>query len=224
MDDITKMDNLTRATRRLDFEDGLMDFVFGFTFLFIGLITGFFTSPAGLRWYLTGLLQNREITLIAGVALFGLFILIIFGARRLIAQIRRNTLWKNRGFVEPLRWQVSWKINAVAAGVLVFMVVIAFLLMLRGSTSQEVVLRTLVSSAGVATGFVFYGMGKELELQRFQWVGAAGGVFSALILFIPISFSTSWVVLGIGWMIIFAISGLWALQRSLVALREVESE
>lgn len=224
MDHITKMDNLTRATRRRDFEDGLMDFVFAGAFLFIGLLTGFFTSPVGLRWYLTSLLQNREITIIAGITLIPLFILAVFGAKRMIARIRRKKLWKNRGFVTPLRWQVSWKINALAAAVLIAMLVIAFWLMLNGALSQESVLRTLVSAAGVATGFVLFGMGKELGLQRYKWVGAAGGVSSALIILIPMSFSTSWLALGIGWMIVFSISGIWALQKSLLALRGADSE
>jgi MFS family permease len=224
MDHITKIDNLTRVTRRRDFEDGLMDFVFAGIFLFIGLFTGFFTSPVGLRWYLTSLLQNREITIIAEITLFALFILSVFGARRLIARIRRKNFWKNRGFVKPLRWQVSWKINTLAAGVFIAMLVIAFWLMLNGSVSQESVLRTLVSAAGVATGFVLFGMGNELELQRYKRVGAAGGVLSALIILIPVSFSTSWFALGIGWMIVFATSGIWALQRSLVYSREADIE
>ena len=224
MDHISKIDTLTRVTRRREFEDGLMDFVFAGAFLFLGALGGFFTSPVGLRWYLTSLLQNREITIIAEIALLPLFILFVFGAKRLITRIRRKTLWKNRGFVKPLRWQVSWKINALASGVLIAMLVIAFWLMLNGSISQESVLRTLVSSAGVATGFVFFGMGKELELQRYRWVGVVGGMLSVLIILIPMSFSTSWFALGIGWMIVFVISGLWALQKSLAALRETDSE
>ena len=224
MDHITKIDNLTRVTRRRDFEDGLMDFVFAGTFLFIGLLAGFFTSPVGLRWYLTSLLWNREITIIAEITLFLLFILVVFGTKRMIARIRRKTLWKNRGFVKPLRWQVSWKINALAAIVLIAMLVIAFWLMLNGSISREIVLRTLVSSAGVATGFVFFGMGKELDLQRYKWVGVVGGVLSALIILTPMSFSSSWLALGIGWMIVLTISGIWALQKSLEALREADSE
>lgn len=224
MDHITKIDHLTRVTRRRDFEDGLMDFVFAGIFLFLGASCGFFTSPVGLKWYLTNLIRNREITIIAEIALLPLFILFVFGARRIIERIRRKTLWKHSGFVKPLRWQVSWKVNALASGVLIAMLVIAFWLMLNGSISQESVLRTLVSSAGVASGFVLFGMGKELELQRYKWIGAAGGVLSALIILIPISFSDSWLVLGVGWMIVFIISGLWALQKSLKAFRQAESE
>jgi len=79
MDNITKIDNLTRVTRRRDFEDGLMDFVFAVTFLFLGGLGGVFLSPLGLRWYFTSLLWNREVTIIAGIVLVFLFILIVFG-------------------------------------------------------------------------------------------------------------------------------------------------
>ena len=142
----------------------------------------------------------------------------------MIARIRRKSLRKNQGFVKPLRWQVSWQINALASGVLIAMLFIAFWLMTNGSISREIVLRTLVSAAGVATGFVFLGMGKELGLQRYKWVGAAGGVLSALIILIPVSFSSSWLALGIGWMVIFIVSGTWALRKSIAALRESDSE
>lgn len=224
MDHITKIDNLTRITRRKEFEDGLMDFVFAGTFLFIGLFTGFFTSQIGLKWYLTSLIHNREITIIAMVTLFVLFIVSVLGAKRAIEHIRRKSLWKNQGFVKPLRWQVNWKINALASGVYIAMIVIAFWLMMNGSISQESVLRTLVSSAGIATGFVLFGMGKELELRRYKWIGATGGVLSGLIIPIPISFSAAWLVLGVGWMIVFSISGIWALQKSIKAFREADSE
>ena len=224
MDHITKIDNLTRNTRRREFEDGLMDYVLALTFLFLGALGGFFLSPVGLRWYFTSLLWNREVTIIIDFVLLALFILVIFGTRRLIAWVRRRTLWKNRGFVKPLRWQVSWQINALGVGVMIAMIAIAFWLMLNGSLSQESVLRTLVASAGVATGIVLFGVGKELELGRYRWVGIIGGTASALIILLPLSFSAAWLTLGIGWMLIFVISGVWALQKSLAALGETDSE
>jgi MFS family permease len=224
MDRITNIDNLTRTTRRRDFDDGLMDFVFAGTFLFIGLLGGFFTSSLGLRWYISGLLTDREITIIVVITPVALFILLIAGARRMIARIRRRTLWRNRGFLSPLRWQVSWQTNAIAVAVMIAMLVTAFWLMLIGVIGQESVLRTLVSSAGVATGLVLYGMAKDLGLPRYKWIGVAGGASSALITFIPIAFSNAWLALGIGWMILFSLSGLWALRKALAALGEPASE
>jgi 4-amino-4-deoxy-L-arabinose transferase-like glycosyltransferase len=107
---------------------------------------------------------------------------------------------------------------------MIAMHVTAFWLMLIGVIGQERVLRTLVSSAGVATGLVLYGMAKDLGLPRYKWIGVAGGAASALITFIPIAFSNAWLALGIGWMILFSLSGLWALRKALAALGEPASE
>lgn len=224
MNHITEFDNLTKATRRREFEDGLMDYVLGGTFLIIGLLVWFFFSSFGLRWFIASLLQNREITIIVLVTIFLLLILLIFGVRRAIEHIRRQTLWKNRGFVKSLRWQVSWQINTLASAMAIAMIVIAVWLYSNGYVIQEIVLRTLVSSAGVATGIVFFGMGKALDLQRHKWAGIVGGMLSTLIILMPISFSVSWLVLGIFWMIVLAISGSWALRKSILALREQDSE
>ena len=224
MNHVTEFDNLTKATRRREFDDGLMDYVFGGTFLFIGLLGWFFFSSFGLRWLIAGFIKNKDITIIVLVTIFLLFILLILGARRTIEKIRRQTLWKNRGFVKSLQWQVSWQINALAVVVLIAMVIVAVWLMSNGYVIQEIALRTLVSSTGVATGIVFYGIGKELGLQRYKWAGTVGGTLSTLIILMPISFSISWLVLGSVWMIVLAVSGSWALRKSILALREQDSE
>lgn len=224
MNHITEFDNLTKATRRREFDDGLMDYVFGCTCLLIGLLGWFFFSSFGLRWIVIGMLQNRELTIIAFIAIIALLILLISGARRMIEYIRRKTLWKNRGFVKSLRWQVSWQINVLAGAVGIAMIVIAVWLMSNGYLIQEIVLRTLVSSTGVATGIVLFGMGKELNLQRYKWAGSIGGLLSTLVILMPISFSISWLVLGIVWIVVLTVSGSWALRKSILALREQDSE
>ncbi|MFC2028587.1 hypothetical protein ACFLTX_01545 [Chloroflexota bacterium] len=218
MNKVTEFDNLTKATRRREFEDGLMDYVFGGTFLFLGLMGSFIFSYYGLRWLMASYIQNQEVTIIVMVTVFLLFILLIYSARRAIEQIRRQTLWKNRGFVKSLRWQVSWQINLLAGLAFLGMIVIVGWLMAKGYVSQEVVLRTIVSSAGVATGIVFYGMGKELDLLRYKWAGTVGGILSMLIILQPYSFSVSWFLLGIIWMVVLAVSGSWALRRSIMQL------
>ena len=224
MDLIDKLDNLTRATRRREFEDGLMDYVLALTFLLLGALGGFFLSPLGLRWFFTSLLRNREATILGEIGFFALLILILFGARRLIAWVRRQTLWKNRGFVKSLRWQVSPGVNLLGGGAMIAMLIIAFGLMRNGLVSNDFALRTLVASAGVASGIVLFGLGRELELKRYRWIGIIGGGFSVLILPLPLSFSNAWLALGIGWALLFTVSGTWALRKSLAALKEAEGD
>ena len=194
MDLINQLDDLTRHTRRREFEDGLMDYVLALTFLFLGALGGFFLSPLGLRWYFTSLLRNREVTILGEIGFFALLILVLFGARRLITRVRRQTLWKNRGFVKSLRWQVSPRVNLLAGGALIAMIIVAIGLMRNNLISIGVTLRMLVASAGIASGIVFFGVGRELELGRYRWVGVIGGAASALIILPPLSFSAAWLI------------------------------
>jgi len=220
MSSITELDKLTRSSRRREFEDGLMDFVFGAIFLFISLFGSFFFSSIGLRWYLTSVLQNRTMTILGLIISLLLLFACIAGAKRMIERVRRNLLWKYQGFVKSLRWQVSWQINALAVSVLIAMLMLAVWFMSMGFISQVIILRTLVSATGVASGIIFWGMGRELELHRYQWVGAAGGVLSIFIILMPISFSVSWLAFGIVWTLVLSISGFWALRKTLAALGE----
>ena len=224
MNHVIKFDDLSKATRKREYDDGLMDYIIGGAFLLLCLLDWFIFSYSGLKWYATRLIQNRETTIIVSVAVISLFILLIYEMRKIINRIRQKTLWKNQGFVKPLRWQVSWQINALASAVMIAMIVFAFWLMFKGSISQEIVLRTLVSSTGVAAGIVFFGLGKQIDLRRYQWVGTVGGTLSALIIIMTISFSNSWLVLGLIWMTVFILSGSWALRKSILSIREQNSE
>jgi DNA-binding transcriptional ArsR family regulator len=191
MNHISNLDNLTRTTRRREFDDGLMDFVYASTFLIISLLGWLCFSPKGIRWLATALIFNREITIIGLISLVPLLVLLIFGARRVVDRIRRSIIWVDRGFVKALRWQVSWPINLIAVVVSIIMIITAVGLMRRGSIGQDAVLIALVSSIGVATGIVYFGMGIELKLLRYKWVGITGAVLSVLLIPMPISFSVS---------------------------------
>jgi hypothetical protein len=224
MNRIVNLDELTRSTRRREFEDGLADLVNAGVFLVIGLLGWLSFSPAIMRWYIEALIQNREITIIGSFTLVPLLVLLMFGARRVIDRVRRAMIWKDSGFVKSLRWQVDWRVTLLACAVSVIMIIGAAWLMSKGLLTQEHVLRVLVSSGGVATGITFFGMGRELKLRRYVWVGIAGGAISAVIMLLPTAFSVSWLLLGVIWMGILSFSGLCTLRRSLLSLEEQSSD
>lgn len=224
MKQIENFETLIQSTRRREFEDGMADFIMAGIFLIFGLIGWLLFSVAGMRLYLTALIQNREITLIGLLLLLSLILLFVFGSKRLIERFRQNIIWRDKGFVKSLRWQVNRRYSLLAGAVSIVMILGSFLLMLNGTLSQEAVLRALVSSAGIATGIIYYGMGTELSLQRYKWVGLAGGMGSAIIFLLPVSFSTSWLLLGLLWITILSVSGIFALRHSLGNLEGVESD
>ncbi len=224
MNNIDEIDNLTRQTRMREFDDGLVDILYGLVFLIMGLGGWFLFSAEGLRWFAVALVQQREITIIALLALLPAFWLAIYGSRRLVDWIRRSYLWTETGYVEPLKWQVRTSVTLAAVFASIAPIIAAFWLMTIGSLSEEAVLRTLVASASLGTAVIYFGMGIDLRFRRYKAVGIAGLILSLTVLSQPASFSQSWLLFGVGWMAILTVSGLWALRQSVLSLAESPSE
>ena len=218
------LDGLTKATRRREFDDGLMDFANGAILLVLGLFAWFLFSQNGLEWYAMAIINYRNITL---VGLFGVVVLVItgpFGMRRLIEYIRISIIWKDYGFIKPLNRQSSWYVTLLSGVVAIGMILFATWLMTVGRINAESVLRTMVSASGVATGIIYIGIWVSLDLRRYLIVGLIGGMISVLILFLPVSFSTAWLIFGITWMLLLVVSGTWALKQVLSENKESSND
>ena len=211
------LDSFTKATRRREFDDGLMDYATGGIFLTYCLIAWFLFSPAGLEWYIRAIINYRTITI---VGLIGLEVLLLIGmvsVRRIIEHVRISRIWKDSGYVKPLQIQTSWPVILSSVVITLGMVLFASWLQAVGTIDLESVLRTLVSSTGIATGVIYIGVSITLDINRYLIVGLLGGMISLLILFLPLSFSMAWLILGIAWTIILVISGTRALKKVLSA-------
>ncbi len=224
MNNIDEIDNLTRETRKREFDDGLVDILYGLVFLIMGLGGWFLFSAEGLRWFAVALFQQGDITIIALLALLPAFWLAIYGSRHLVDWIRRSYLWTETGYVEPLKWQVRRSVTVAAVFASIALIIVAVWLMAIGSLSEEAVLRTLAAAASLGTATMYLGMGIDLRFRRYQAVGVAGLILSLIVLSQPASFSQSWLLFGVGWMAILTVSGLWALRRSVLNLAESPSE
>ncbi len=206
-------EGLTRQTRRLDFEDGLTDLHVGALFLVMSLAATFFFSASGLTWFTKALILQPDITKVALVGIFGCFLLVAFGSRRLIARVRREYIWKDRGEIVPLAVGVDRWVHVLAAAAFLILTTLGLWVLLRGRSGDEAILRLLVAASGVATGITYLGMGLTLRLNRYLYVGFAGGLLSGVLFFFPLTFSGSWLVFGAIWTTVLLISGLYALQR-----------
>ena len=214
MNTISDLDHMTLNTRRREFDDGYVDFVVAGMVLLLTLLNWLIFSFTGIRWLVMALQWNRELTIIGLLALLPLFYLLIVGARKLVDRIRYRSLWKNSGSVKPLHWQVHWSTSLAAGLVFIVLIAMALFLMSRGTIDSGVVLRVLVSATGVATGVSYFGLGNEIKLSRYRWVGLAGMLLSIALMFVPLSFPVSWLVLGLVWGFVLAASGAWGLWKS----------
>lgn len=218
------LDELTKQTRRREFDDGLLDFVIGGFFLICGFLGAFFFSYSGMHFYISSLVRHRTLTILVLLGIIPLLFLIIYGSRKLIERIRRATFWSKSGFTKSLPIQVSWPVNLAAVVVYIGVVVLSIWLVNRGQLDSNAALNSLVAAAGLATGVVCVGLGLSLGLYRYLVVGIAGGLPSIFILFLPVSFAMSWLFLGLVWGTVLFASGFWAFRGAVRAFKEVDSE
>lgn len=214
MEPAAHLDELTQATRRREFADGLRDFHIGWIILILGLLNGFIFSPTGMILWVKLLLLDKSLTIIGLLGLVGLLLLFMFGAERVIERIRRNNLWKDSGFVKPLRWGFNKGFSILSTAILLIIVIGSVWMMTSGLLSQEVALRSIAAAAGIGLGVTFLGMGHSLKIRRYLWVGISGVITSAAIFLFPLSFGQSWLWFGIVWAINLFSSGAWAFRKA----------
>ena len=209
------LDGLTKATRRREFDDGLMDYAIGGFLLVYCLLDWFIFSPAGLEWYARAIINYRTITIIGLIGLVVLSIIGTISVRKIIEHVRKTIIWKDSGYVKPLHMQTSWPVILISVVVMLGMVLFASWLRAVGTIDLDSVLRALVSSTGIATGVTYIGISISLGRTRYLYVGLIGGMISLLILFLQISFANAWLILGIAWTVILGTSGTIALKKVL---------
>ena len=104
--------------------------------------------------------------------------------------------------------------NLISAALLIGGVAIGVLLHAQGVVDDGFALRMLWAATGWSFGYTLYGVGREIGLSRYVWVGLTGGVASSLILILPVSFSQAVLALGLGWSALLATSGVVAFSQA----------
>lgn len=219
MAQIQDYEELTRNTRRVEFNDGLQDFQNAAVFLILGLLGGLFLSPQGMEFYARAWFLERELTAIAFIGLIALFVLIAFGMRRFMRWIRLRYLWPSEGRIEPLKWQVSRSASVIGGVVWLMVFFFGLALVQRTEMDLDAGMRVVIGASGVGTGVLYFLLGRELGLTRYRWVGVTGALVSLAMLFLPLKASMSWILFGIQWSLILLVSGASALRKALTQLR-----
>jgi len=204
------LDDLTRKTRRMEFDDGLNDLQNGIVFLVLGLLVAFGLSETGARWFISMAIKYGDLVMLIFIVLVAAIAGLLFGIRWAIDRYRKNSLWVQSGYVRSFRWQVDSRINILAVLVFVIVVTLGFAGMIWGNFDDGSDVRFLAAGAGIATGVVYAGMGVSLHLRRYLWVGIIGGALCATLLIVPVSFALSWAIMGAIWGVVLITSGVFA--------------
>lgn len=215
------IDKFTINSQRYEYQDGLRDFQVGVIILFLGLANWFIFTPFGLAFLAEFIVRYKSILVPVVIGFIALLFLLVFGAERVMERIRRATLWKESGFVKPLRWGVVPKPFIILGTAIILAIIIGNVwLMNQGTITQEAALRAVPISTGIGTAIMYFAMGRTLRIQRYLWVGLLGGFISGLFLFSSISFANTYLYVGVIWTGILLLSGAWALRKALLDLRE----
>jgi hypothetical protein len=209
------VDGLIRQTRRYEFSDGLRELQLGVMFLFFGVESWIILEPGWIAFIVN--LRNGPgqwavwvatllVVMMPGIAAWGML--------GLMNYLRRRRLWRESGMVKPSRRIIPLWVNLFAGAVIVGALGLAVALHVRGLVDVWFIWRILWIAIGWSTTIVMVWLGRHIGLVRYVWLGAAGGLLSSIVLFLPLTFGQTGLVFGILWGLILTLSGLAVLRRN----------
>jgi hypothetical protein len=214
------VNKLIRQTRQYEFSDGLRD-------LQMALLLGI----GGMAVWLT--LEPMWITFVGNmVKVFGrwaawisllpaiLAPLTAWGMLRLMDYLRQRWLWRESGMVKSARWIVPRRVNVLSAVILLGGLALGLGLKYLGRADDSFVLRMFWAATGWAFGYTLAGVGRQVGLSRYVWLGVAGGLVSTVMLFLPLSFGQSALVFGLSWGLLLMVSGIVTLRRVMPSVKD----
>jgi hypothetical protein len=217
----TEIEDLIQKTKRYEFVDGLRDLQLAVLMAFFGAFVWLSLTLVGMRWYVQWILKlaetfGRWAALISGAFYILILLALLGGTLWVMRFLRRRWLWRESGWVKPLPWQVPRKVNILSAAIMLGGIGLGIGLLTTGKVDETFVLRMFWAAIGWAFGFTLVGVGRELELKRYLWLGSVGGIASTVVLFFPLDFGQTAIVLYGAWALALGISGAITLRRALV--------
>lgn len=206
---------LIHETRRYEFSDGLRDIQLAITFGILGVVTWLVMQPL---WITT---LNQWVQKYGrGAAWLGILLLLItplvaWGTLALMNFVRKRWLWRESGMVKPSHWFVPRRVTVLSVVILVAGAALAFVARRAGWVEDSFILRMLWAATGWSTGYTLIGMGRELDLRRYIWLGAVGGAFSTILLFLDLTFAQAALVFGLTWGLLLSASGVFTLRQAI---------
>ena len=212
------VDKLVRQTFQYEFSDGLRDLQLA-VLLGIGGVTVWLALDPLWITFIATLMQvlgrwaawlSMLLVLVAPLA--------ALGSLGLMNILRRRWLWRESGMIKS-RWSVSRRVSVLSALIFVGGVALAFYARSLGWADDLFVLRMLWAATGWSFGYTLIGVGHDIGLSRYIWLGCVGGLISTALLFLPLAFGQTALALGLGWGLLLAASGLITLRRVILSVR-----
>ena len=214
------VDKLIRQTRQYEFADGLRDLQMAML-LGLGGVAVWFTLEPMWMSFVANLVKtwgrwaawiNMLPVILAPLAAWGML--------RLMNVLRQRWLWRDSGMVKSSRWIVPRRVNILSAVIMLGGVALGFGLRSLGWADDVFMLRTLWAATGWSFGYTLVGVGRNIGLMRYVWLGVIGGLASTSLLFLSLTFSQTALVFGLGWCLLLAVSGTVVLRHAFLSVHK----
>ncbi len=217
MTSLSDVKRLIRETRRYEFADGLRDIQMAITLGIMGVVTWLVLQPLWINTLHEWVQKYGR-----GAAWLGLLVIFLaplaaWGMLALMNVVRKRWLWRESGMVKPTPWIVSRRVTVLSAVILVVCLAFAVLARHQGWVEDAFVLRMLWAATGWSFGYTLIGMGRELGLPRYIWLGLTGGVLSTILIFLQLTFAQAALAFGLSWGLLLSASGIFTLRRAIAA-------
>lgn len=211
------VERLIRDTRRYEFADGLRDIQLAIMLGIGGVATWLVLQPLWMS--LLGNLAQKYGRSAAWLGFLVVFLapLAAWVMLALMNAVRKRWLWRESGMVKPARWAVPRRVNVLSAVILVAGLALAVLARRQGWVEDAFVLRMLWAATGWSFGYTLVGMGRELRLPRYIWLGLTGSVLSTVLLLLQLTFAQAALVFGLSWCLLLSASGIFTLRQAIAA-------
>ena len=209
-------------TKQYEFADGLREIQLGITLILIGAFWNWVVfEPSWVRV----LIQLRDdygkwativfFTLTIAIPLFA-----TYGIQRIMEYVRRRWLWRESGMVKSSQMLVPRRFNVAATIVFIGTLVLGFTLQPNLKTGEWFAWSLILVALGWSFGIVLIGLGRNIEISRYVYMGVIGGLASTAILLYQTSYTGAGLVFYMGWGLILLISGSIVLKRAWSKVRE----
>jgi len=220
------VEDLIRKTQQYEFVDGLRDLQMAAIMALLGAFAWFSLTVAGMHWYVRLILYLKDTfgswaRWINGLVYLLILFTVLGGSLWIMSILRRKWLWQESGWVKSLRWQVPRRVTVLSAVIMLGGIALGLILLSAGKVDESFVLRMLWAATGLGFGYTLIGMGREIGLVRYIWLGVFGGLASTTVLLLPLTFGQTAILLNGAWALALGITGSIALRRALTTIRQV---
>lgn len=209
-------------TKQYEFADGLREIQLGIMLILMGVVWNwiiFEPSWLGLIIQL-GDDYGKWATTVFFILTFLIPVIAAYGIQRIMEYVRRRWLWRESGMVKSSQTLVPRRFSVVATIVFIGTLILGFTLQPTLKKGEWFAWSLILVAIGWSFGVVLIGLGRNIEISRYVYMGFIGGLASIAILLYQTSYTGAGLVFYIGWGLILLISGSIVLRQAWTEVKE----